>query len=81
MKTLRPEFFDHPTNLNGVTKQLDLVSRFSSMLDDLETVCGKDGREMALVRTHLQEAAFWAQKAVTTRAENQAEFVVEEIAP
>lgn len=46
------------------------------MLNDLEEHCGKDGgREMAVVRTKLQEAAFFAKRAIAMRPENQEPLV------
>lgn len=36
------------------------------LLNDLEEYCG-----MALVRTHLQQAAFFAKRAMATRPKNQ----------
>ena len=70
-KTIRPEFDVHMLNEVGIRKTRDIASCFSILLNDLEEHCGKDSREMALVRTHLQEAAFFAKRAMAVRPENQ----------
>jgi hypothetical protein len=68
---IRPEFDVHILNPAGIASARDIASGFSILLNDLEAICGKDGREMALVRTHLQEAAFFAKRAMAMRPENQ----------
>jgi hypothetical protein len=40
-------------------------------LNNLEAITGAGGREMAIVRTKLEEAAFFAKRAMATQAENQ----------
>jgi len=70
-RPIRPEFDVHILNPEGIEKARDIASCFSILLNDLEEHCGKDGREMALVRTHLQEAAFFAKRAMAMRPENQ----------
>jgi hypothetical protein len=70
-KPIRSEFDVHLLNPAGLTKARDIASGFSTLLNDLEEHCGKDGREMALVRTHLQEAAFFAKRAMAREPENQ----------
>jgi len=69
--TIRPEFDVHVLNHDGIRKAREIATCFSILLNDLEEHCGKDGREMALVRTHLQEAAFFAKRAVAVRPEHQ----------
>jgi hypothetical protein len=68
---IREEFDVHLLNSDGIRKARDIAACFSILLNDLEEHCGKDGREMALVRTHLQEAAFFAKRAMAIRPENQ----------
>ena len=68
---IRPEFNAHALNHDGLQKAREIATCFSILLNDLEEHCGKDGREMALVRTHLQEAAYYAQRAMAMRPENQ----------
>lgn len=69
--TIRNEFDVHMLNDAGIAKARAIAETFSSALTDLESQCGADGREMAVVRTKLQEAAFFAKRAMAVRAENQ----------
>lgn len=69
--SIRPEFDVHLLNPEGIEKARNIASAFSTLLNDVEAYCGKDGREMALVRTHLQEAGFFAKRAMAMRPENQ----------
>ena len=68
---VRPEFSVHMLNPGGIEKALTIARDFSILLDAVEAVCGKDGREMAVVRTKLQEAAFFAKRAMAMQPENQ----------
>lgn len=68
---VREEFSVHRLNSEGLTKADVIATAFSRLLDHLEEVCGKDGREMSLVRTKLQESAFYAKRAMAVRPENQ----------
>ena len=69
--TIRSEFDVHMLNEAGIAKAREIAETFSAALDALEAQCGADGREMAMVRTKLQEAAFFAKRAMAVRAENQ----------
>lgn len=63
----------HILNEAGISKAQQIQRDFEEFLEVLENHCGADGREMALVRTKLQEAAFFAKRAMAVRPENQAE--------
>lgn len=63
----------HILNEAGIEKARMIQFEFEGFLEDLEKVCGAEGREMAIVRTKLQEAAFFAKRAVAMHPENQAE--------
>lgn len=67
----RPEFAVHLLNPEGVDKAIQLANVFSTALDLVEKLSGKDGREMAVVRTNMEIASFFAKKAMATRPENQ----------
>jgi len=69
--TIRSEFDVHMLNDDGIAKARAIAETFSAALDALEAQCGADGREMAVVRTKLQEAAFFAKRAMAVRPENQ----------
>lgn len=68
---IRSEFDVHMLNETGIEKAKKVALSFSQLLDDVELICGKDGREMAVVRTKLQEAAFFAKRAMAVNPENQ----------
>jgi len=68
---IREEFAVHLLNDQGKDKALRIAEIFSSALNQLEEICGKQGREMAIVRTHLQDAGFYAKRAMAIRPENQ----------
>ena len=54
---VRDEFKVHRLNDEGMKKAEGLAEDFSEFLDRIEQTCGKEGREMAIVRTKLQEAS------------------------
>jgi hypothetical protein len=68
----RPEFTFHLLNDIGKEKAIQVADIFSGTLNRLEFVCGQTGREMSIVRTKLEEACFFAKKAMAVREENQA---------
>lgn len=62
----------HVLNELGMEKARELQALFENFLGDVELTCGSEGREMAVVRTKLQEAAFFAKRSMAMRPENQA---------
>lgn len=62
----------HRLNETGMAKAELLRIAFQAFMDNLELTCGKDGREMAIVRTKLEEASFFAKRAMAVKSENQA---------
>lgn len=68
---IRPEFDVHMLNADGKGRAHDIAKQFSVCLNHLEAIIGADGREMAIVRTKLQEACFFAKRAMAVKAENQ----------
>lgn len=69
--TIRSEFSVHLLNESGIAKATAIAETFSRCLSDIEGHCGGDGREMAIVKTKMQEAAFFAKRAMAVRPENQ----------
>lgn len=61
----------HMLNEQGKGLAKALAGEFFGFLCSVEGMCGKDGREMAIVRTKLEEACFFAKKAMANRPENQ----------
>lgn len=68
---MREEFKVHILNEEGIQKAQEIAAIFELALNHLESTCGIDGRYMALVRTKMEEASFFAKKAMATREENQ----------
>ena len=60
----------HRLNDQGMAEAKVLEEAFASFLGDLEDICGESGREMAIVRTKLQEASFFAKRAMAMNPEN-----------
>lgn len=65
---VRDEFKVHRLTEAGLAKAEDLAHAFSGFLDEVEVLCGTEGREMAIVRTKLQEASFFAKRALAVGA-------------
>jgi hypothetical protein len=60
----------HTLNEKGMAKAKELQRMFEEFLIDLCDICGTDGREMSIVRTKLQEASFFAKRAMAMQPEN-----------
>jgi hypothetical protein len=69
---IRPEFRVHKLNAEGLDKAKALAELFSMLLESVERVSGVEGRDMALVRTHLELASFYGKRAMASKPENQA---------
>lgn len=68
---MRSEFQVHLLNEQGISRAKTLAAIFTECLDSIEAYAGTDGREMSIVRTKLEEASFFAKKAMASRPENQ----------
>ena len=72
---MREEFQVHILNDAGIDKAKCLGEAFSEFLDKIESFIpqtpSQNGREMALVKTKLQEASFFAKRAIAVLPENQ----------
>jgi len=77
---IREEFQSPLLNDAGLAHALELAEEFSRLLDKVEelTKCSlgahpaPNGREVALVRTHLQDASAWAKRALAKHPAFQA---------
>lgn len=58
-------------NEDGKKKAAMIADAFSVCLDNVESVVGAQGREMALVRTKMEEASFFAKKGMAVQPGNQ----------
>ena len=63
-------FETHMLNTNGKIQAKAIADAFVAIQNGLEGICG-EGREMAIVRTKLEEACFFAKKAMAMKPENQ----------
>lgn len=72
---MRNEFQVHVLNDIGIDRAKGVGELFSEFLDKLESFIpqtpSQNGREMALVKTKLQEASFFAKRAIAVLPENQ----------
>lgn len=68
--SVSPLFQFHKLNEQGVTKAQYIADRFDLLLHTLGEVC-PEGREFSIVKTKLEEASFFAKKAMANVAENQ----------
>jgi hypothetical protein len=67
---MRDEFKVHQLNDQGLKKATDLGEVFSQMLDAIEALIPQ-GRERSIVITKLQEASFFAKRAIALDPANQ----------
>lgn len=65
-----PLFEVHRLNAHGLNKADRIAAAFDSCLRELVDMC-PPGRELALVKTKLEEAAFFAKKSMAAQLENQ----------
>lgn len=63
------EFAVHILNANGKEKAQLIADVFDLALNQLEVLC-VPGRELALVRTKLEEACFFAKKSMASDSSN-----------
>lgn len=75
---MRKEFEVHRLNQDGMAKAQRLAHAFEALLAEVEKETGlapdtrgEGGREMALVRTKLEEACFYAKKALANQMRHQ----------
>lgn len=67
-----PLFVRQQLNPEGKEKATMLATIFDDALTEITTLIGSGpSREVALVRTHLEQASFYAQRAMAIRPENQ----------
>jgi len=62
----------HRLNEAGMAKATAIAQCFDGLLIQLKQLC-VDGREFSIVKTKLEEAAFFAKKAMAKSPENQQE--------
>jgi hypothetical protein len=60
----------HMLNEQGKNSAKAIANAFDGLLTFLEGECGA-GRELSIVKTKLEEACFFAKKAMANKSENQ----------
>ena len=65
-------FSVHMLNDQGKVKANDIAELFSNLLYGLENMMPANSRNMSIVKTKLQEAAFFAKREMAEQKENQA---------
>jgi hypothetical protein len=69
---VRKEFEVHLLNETGIARAQQMAVDFNLFLHQLESLVGTaEGREMAIVRTKLEEACFFAKKALANQPQHQ----------
>ncbi len=63
-------FTVHILNDAGIARALELATRFELLCEWLDGVAVA-GRELAIAKTHLETASFFAKKAIAVRSEYQ----------
>lgn len=66
---MHKEFAVHMLSDAGKERARAVAQEFDELLSALEAIC-PPGRELALVRTKLEEACFFAKKSLTSNPEN-----------
>ena len=69
--TIRDEFDTYDMSNAGQARAFDIAMVFTEALDAIEKIVGKEGRDMAIVRTKLEEACFFAKRANSRKPESQ----------
>lgn len=70
MAPLNKAFEVHLLNAAGMARAHRIAKAFDTLLTELQEVCPA-GRELAIVTTKLEEACFFAKKAMANTVENQ----------
>lgn len=68
---MHPAFTVHMLNDIGKVKANELASLFNKLLEDIERTIPGGSREKSIVITKLEEASFFAKKAMASQTENQ----------
>lgn len=67
---MHKEFQVHKLNEKGMAQAEQLAGQFASLLGFCQVI-GEPGRELLIVATKLEEACFFAKKALAIKKENQ----------
>jgi hypothetical protein len=67
---MNKEFEVHMLNADGKSKAATIANAFDTCLSTLLAILPEPSREMSVCRTKLEEACFFAKKAMASRPEN-----------
>lgn len=70
-QTVNPEFQVHRLNEQGLRRADNIAIAFDNLLNEIKRSTPEDGWEMSQVRTHLEQACFYAKKGIAKQPENQ----------
>jgi len=70
-RTTNPEFEVRRLNPNGLTLAEQIADGYDTLLNQLKVIL-PEGRELSLVKTHLEISCSYAKKAMSKQVENQA---------
>lgn len=68
---MNKEFAVHLLNRDGKEKAQLIAEAFNTLLESLQQGLVPPGRELAIVKTKLEEACFFAKKGMASLPENQ----------
>ncbi len=68
---MHKEFEVHMLNESGIDRAKNIAMKFNELVDDLQGLGISGGREAAIMRTKLEEACFFAKKAIANDPINQ----------
>ncbi len=67
---MSPLFEFHKLNADGIQKAKAIAIAFNQLLQQVEAMCPA-GRELAVAKTNLEQACFFAKKAMACDVANQ----------
>ena len=69
---INPLFSSVQLNTEGLMKVNNIRVAFTQLLDELESILPGNSREISIIKTKLEEASFYAVKAVRNYEGNRA---------
>ena len=70
--SINPLFSTTPLSTEGMEKYVAISEAFTKLVSELEELLPGNSREVSIVRTKLEEASFYAKKALRNYVSNRA---------